>query len=353
MELALYHDPLGYYNQDRILIGKGGDFVTSPHTGPLFGALIANQIEEFASILKVDDFTITEMGAGSGYLAKDILRHLKKHRKHLFSRLRYVIIEPADNWKNYQEANLEEFIHKVSWVKCLDDINGLSGCFISNELLDAFPVHLIQKEGGLFKELFVTIDSNEMFTYVPVEIQDESLKGYINILPGDLPEGYRSEVSLDMKRWIEEVASRIKSGFVLTIDYGHVRTEYFNPSRNRGTLLCYKDHMVDENPLDNPGDKDITAHVNFSDLKDWADGCGLMTIGFTEQWAFLASLDFQRTFEEYFGKIEPFSPLLASVKMLIMPQGMGQTHKVLILGKNVPTDLRLKGFSLKDISHRL
>ncbi|MCK4823757.1 SAM-dependent methyltransferase, partial [bacterium] len=135
---------------------------------------------------------------------------------------------------------------------------------------------------------------------------------------------------------------------------GHTRKEYFLPARNRGTLLAYMNHRVNEDLYERPGEQDLTAHVNFSDLHRWGQDVGFFTLGYAPQWAFLAGLDFEETFMELSGgKFDPFSPELAAVKMLLLPQGMGESHKVLVQGKGVPSDLALKGFSLKNIMKRL
>ena len=113
-------------------------------------------------------------------------------------------------------------------------------------------------------------------------------------------------------------------------------------------------HRVNEELYERPGEQDLTAHVNFSDLHEWGQDVGFFTLGYAPQWAFLAGLDFEKTFMELSGgKFDPFSPELAAVKMLLLPQGMGESHKVLVQGNGVSSDLALKGFSLKNIMKRL
>jgi SAM-dependent MidA family methyltransferase len=357
MKLCLYDKEMGYYSSEIIPIGKHGDFVTSPHANPLFGALIAVQIQEFYEILEARDFCLVEFGAGFGHLAKDILSYLKKRK--FYDRLSYVIIESHEKVENVQKETLSPFGEKVRWYKDISELGRFKGCIVSNELLDAFPVNVVKKikymvSPSNYEELFVGLDENNNFKEIGLPLKDEELKEYVKELPDGLPEGYRTEINLGIKDWLKSINSCLEKGFLLTIDYGYTWKEYFHPSRNRGTLLSYKDQQISEDFFKNPGEQDLTAHVNFTDLSRWGEEMGLFTMGYSPQWSFLASLDFEKTFYELAGgKIDPFSPLLSGVKMLILPQGMGESHKVMIQGKGVDCSTKLKGFTLKNVKEKL
>ncbi|MCD6197977.1 MAG: SAM-dependent methyltransferase [Deltaproteobacteria bacterium] len=352
MEMALYHEKYGYYSRSYVPIGKKGDFITSPHTHCLYGALHARQIEEFWNILDCTPFTVVEMGAGAGYLAQDILSYLSN--KEIFKSINYIIVEHKAETAAYQQDLLKSFINKISWIGRLSDLDSVTGCIISNELLDAFPVHLIQKEDSNFNEIYLDFKKDGSLTEVFADLSTPQLVEYVKELPSDLPDGYRTEANLSINKWISELGGIISKGFVVTTDYGYTRKEYFHPGRNRGTLLAYINHSVNEELYERVGEQDLTAHVNFSDLHRWGKEVGFSTLGYVPQWAFLAGLDFEETFLELSGgKFDPFSPELAAVKMLLLPQGMGESHKVLVQGRGVPSDLVLKGFSLKNIMKRL
>lgn len=351
MEICLYDEAIGYYSTGQHPVGKKGDFVTGPSSTSLFGALIANQIREFRSILEIDHMTIVEMGAGSAILARDLLEHLDRKDG---DRFRYVIVEPFDSMRSFQKSVLGPMAGRVTWVETLDDLTLSPDCFLSNELIDAFPVHVVQKSDTGFKELHVCLDEKGEFQECLRDITDVTLQDYVSGMPMSLTVGYRTEVNTWMKTWIEKVASLMHRGFIITIDYGYSARDFFHPARNRGTLLSYKDHAVLDNVLLNPGDQDITAHVNFSDLDRWGKAVGLVTLGFAPQWSFLASLDFEETFYELSGgRFDPFSPMLAGVKMLILPQGMGETHKVLVQAKGMDAKTELKGFRMRNIRKKL
>ena len=352
MEMCLYDKEYGYYTGQSLPIGCSGDFVTGPHTGPFFGTLIARQLIQFYYILQNNKFSLIEMGAGSGYLAYDILSYFKKE---LLDNIKYIIIEPNDNNIFIQKNILRDFLDNITWVKTIRDISPDRYCLISNELLDAFPVHLIQKTGRIFKEIYVDFDNkNKLFIESLGNLSSTELELYTSRLPDCLDEFYKTEVNLNLKKWIYDVSAVITNGFVMTIDYGYTKNEYFSPSRNRGTLLAYKGHMIYEDILARPGEQDLTAHVNFSDLHGWGMGAGFKTVGYSPQWAFLGGLDFEEVVLELMdGKIDPFSPKLAEIKALILPQGMGSSHKVMLQTKGFEQTSVLKGFKIKNMVNRL
>ncbi|MGQ9745931.1 MAG: SAM-dependent methyltransferase, partial [Dissulfurimicrobium sp.] len=228
-------------------------------------------------------------------------------------------------------------------------------CVISNEFLDSFPVHLIQKSGGVFKEIYIDFDNqNKLFIESLGSLSSTDLELYTKTIPDYLEESYRTEVNLNIKNWIYDISKVITSGFVMTIDYGYTKNEYFSPLRNRGTLLAYKGQMVYEDILARPGKQDLTAHINFSDLHKWGMSAGFKTVGYSPQWAFLGGLDFEEVVLGLMdGKIDPFSPKLAEIKALIFPQGMGSSHKVMIQAKGLEEIPALKGFKIKNMINRL
>lgn len=348
MELCLYHESYGYYRGSMPPIGIKGDFVTSPHANKLFGTLLANQIKEFWDLLGTTEISIVEMGAGAGYLAYDILSSFKSLG--LIEQVSYLIIEPNQKYIDFQKNILNPFLSHVCWFNKLDDLPDISGCFISNELLDSFPVHLIKKIKNSYFELSIFLNGNN-FELKNTPITNTMLLDYlanIEIQSDD----YQTEVNLELKEFLSLLSKKIKKGFVLTIDYGYTKSEYLSPVRNRGTLLAYKSHKVIEDVLLEPGEQDITAHVNFSDLSFWGSDFGFETVGYTSQWAFLASLDFEDTVKKLYPEITPFSPELAGIKSLIFPHGMGDSHKVMIQGKNITVN-NLKGFKFKNNKNRL
>ena len=161
------------------------------------------------------------------------------------------------------------------------ELSAIEGCILSNELLDAFPVHLVEMDEEL-KEIYVAVADGH-FTEIKGALSTDSLASYLKEFSIELPAGYRTEINLRIRDWLASSSEILSKGFILTIDYGYPAREYYSEERNRGTLLCYYHHQVNENPYQNIGVQDITAHVNFSSVKKWGEEFGLKTLGFCNQ----------------------------------------------------------------------
>jgi SAM-dependent MidA family methyltransferase len=236
MELALYHPQFGYYTTAcRPRIGRRGDYFTSVSVGPLFGQILARQFQLWGVT------EVIEFGGHRGQLRDDVLAAAPE--------LRYRVVEIGEEWPDK-----------------------LSGCVFSNEFLDALPVHRVVGA----REVYV----NENFTEELGPLSDPRLPR--------LPEGYRSEFNLRALDWLEAIARRLtESAYILTIDYGFERAEYFAPRFKDGHLQCYYRHRKSGNPYQHIGEQDITAHVEFSSLIEHGEKLGLQTVLFTTQERFL------------------------------------------------------------------
>jgi SAM-dependent MidA family methyltransferase len=349
MEMSLYEPGLGYYSSESTEIGRAGDFYTSPHLHTVFGAMIGKQLEEMWEVMgRPTDFCAVEFGAGAGYMCKDILDYL--HNKELFNSLTYVLVEQNPFIQNKQKILLEIFSGKITWVSSLKGLSNIKGCILSNELLDAFPVHLIEM-GNELKEIYVTND-NGNFYEIKGHLSTDALADYIREFSIDLPAGYRTEINLRIKDWLRSVNELLSEGFILTIDYGYPARDYYSEERNRGTLLCYHMHQVNENPYANIGKQDITAHINFSSVKRWGEELGLKTIGFCQQGTFLVSLGIDEMINELYRNSSDYLFEVAKIKRLILPGTIGETHKVMIQYKGQHNP-ELRGFSIKNQKDKL
>ncbi|MEG4840086.1 class I SAM-dependent methyltransferase [Microcoleus sp. B9-D4] len=302
MHLALYHPQHGYYNSDRQSIGKQGDFITSSHWGADFAEVLAQQFVEMWEILgQPQNFAIVEMGAGRGTFAENVLQYLQIKYPDLFHILEYIIIELSPVLQAEQRQTLAD-IKCVKWCNW-DEIvnNSIVGCFFSNELVDALPVHQFILEEGQFKEIYVAAETpqNEQeeinFVEVVGEVSTPKIGEYLDLVSINLSasaygDGYRSEVNLAALDWMSTVAQKLQRGYLLTIDYGYPAHRYYNPRRREGTLQCYYRHRYHNNTYINVGRQDLTAHVNFTALERQGELCGLDVVGFTQQALFLMAL---------------------------------------------------------------
>ncbi|HEX4999863.1 MAG TPA: SAM-dependent methyltransferase [Terriglobia bacterium] len=309
MEAVLYHPRFGYYTSDRNPIGKeGADFYTSSDLDPGFGRLVARKLSELAA--EFESFTVVELGAGTGALARDILA------AHPFT---YRILERSAAMRERQRQTLGGF--DVEWIDELPA--GLTGCVFSNEFFDALPAHRVVRRSGMLREICVGEGFREVECDLKIEIDE-------NDIP--IAEGHSTEINLDARQWMARIGACLQRGYHLAIDYGYLRREFY--ARPSGTVMSYWRHQAVEDPYARIGEQDITTHVNFSDLIDAGAAASLETVSFTSQMQFLIDLGIL----DEIGRLSAASDAdsirrLQALKKLILPGGMGERFKVLLQRK--------------------
>jgi SAM-dependent MidA family methyltransferase len=291
-------------------------------------------------------FDLVEMGAGQGILASHILNYIQQQYPDFLAAVKYIIVEKSQSLKQEQQQRLQDF--PVDWCN-LEEIpsKSINGCFFSNELVDAFPVHQFTLAAGELREIYVTIgqqseeensalpfDSAQgkpLFMEIIGEPSTPQLGEYFKLVEIDLSQntyenGYRSEINLAALNWLGIVADCLERGYVLTIDYGYPAHRYYNPRRSQGTLQCYYQHRHHDNPYINIGQQDITAHVDFTALSSWGERCGLKNMGWTQQGLFLMALGIGERLAALSSQQQPISQLLQrreGLHQLINPGGLG------------------------------
>jgi SAM-dependent MidA family methyltransferase len=358
MDLALYDAEVGYYARAPQRSGCAGDFFTSVDVGSLFGELLQRQIAEMAAILAgvptgrtgtAEDagpaFDLVEAGAGNGRLAADILRATRRRDPSLYGRTEVHLAEASAEARSAQRETLAEVADRLrSSSDALPE--RFEGVLVANELLDAFPVHqVVMREDGL-REVYVDARSagptGDRFVLVEGPPSTPALREHLARLQVVLEPGWRAEINLRAVDWIRDVARRLVRGFVILIDYGHDARELYSATHSAGTLTTYSTHTVegpDDGPgraprwLRRPGEQDITAHVDFTSVRATAESEGLTTLGFLDQTYFVMGL----LCPEHLANTTGAATLQKSLalKTLLMPGGLGSTHKVLLLGKGV------------------
>ncbi|MBI3593123.1 MAG: SAM-dependent methyltransferase [Nitrospirae bacterium] len=207
---------------------------------------------------------------------------------------------------------------------------------------------MISKSSKLFQDAFSVRDDDLIEVKKPCS---REITEYFKAFHVDLPGGYKTEANLRIKDWLSNINNKLDSGFVLTIDYGYPSWEYYSEERSRGTLLCYHQHQINENPYQHIGEQDLTTHVNFSSLKRYGEDWGIKTIGFCPQGTYIVSLGIDEVIREIYGDLpDPFE--IAKIKGLILPQGMGESHKIMIQYKG-DGDINLRGFNLRNQMQKL
>ena len=344
MEAALYAPSGGYYNRSK-RIAAAGDFFTSPSAHPAFGALICAQLREMARLLDdPDPFTVLEMGAGDGTLARDIAAYAPRLDPGFAARLRYVAIDRAGGGRDIPRTPAGAETVRASGLP----IRRAVGCVLSNELLDSFPVHRFVIRDGAVRELYIALDGDRL-------VEEEgppstpAIEARVESAERQLPDGYHGEVNLGLDAWADEVSSALDRGFVLAVDYGHSAEDLYGPERSSGTLRCYYRHTLGADPLRNVGEQDITAHVDFSAADAALRARGFSRAGATTQAEFLGALGFQsmiRRLRALCGTQGALDTNRMAMLALVKPDGLG-AHKVVAHAKGVEAAL-LTGFRVDE-----
>ena len=352
MELCLYEPELGYYSRAREQFGKAGDFYTSSDVHAVFGRLLARQFEEmWRAVDSPARLDVIELGPGRGLFARDVLDWSAKQFPEFSRALQYALVEQSARLRTKLQERLPEHIAdgrceifdslEASASRAGDDI-----IIFANEFFDALPVEVIDCRGavrvgyenGRFTETFAALSPAE----------NEFLDRY-GVRPG---EGERVETSLASLRWMERITKAFdqRRGFLVFIDYGYSREEQL-AGRHRDTIMTYRRHSASASPYEAPGEQDITAHVNFSALREVGVERGLETLALLTQSQFLIGIGEETQFADAFQDCtlpQERTKVALQLKHLIAPSGMGETFQVLLMSHSVAHDkaARLGGLKL-------
>ena len=345
MDLALYHPVHGYYTRAARRTGRAGDFLTSVDIGPVFGELLARQFAEMWHVLRGAEsripnpespfFDLVEAAAGDGRLARDILDAAARHHADWYASTRLHLVDTAPTARDAQLETLGPHARVlVSSSAAVPE--SVEGTIFANELLDALPTHaVIMRQDGL-REIFVDLDGDSLVQCEGPPSTPE-LNKYLSRAGVELEPGWRAEINLQAVQWTRRAARSLRRGFLVLIDYGHEATELYSATHAAGTLATFRRHVSSDwqTLLDDPGEHDITAHVDLSTVKRTCEEEGLVTLGRLDQTYFLLGLGLG----DIVGASEASAPAAIkkrlAFKTLILPGGLGSTLKVLIFGKDV------------------
>ncbi len=345
MELALYDPTHGYYASGKAVLGKNGDFFTSVSVGAIYGRILASVCREVWEILgQPEEFIIVEQGANDGAMAHDILGFIGAFEDSFARSISYLIVEPFEVNASRQRKKLCDH-RNVSWLSSVADLPPFIGIHLSNELLDAFPVHSLRWDGENWEEECVGQVDNEL-TWIVHPIACEALASLAKELPSDLPAGFRVEVNPGLNPWLNVMFEKLRLGLVLTVDYGQAGVDRYAPHRADGTLLAYKGHRRFTDLFKAPGDHDITAQVDFTALARSAREIGFEILGYNDQHHFLvgAAESWLRSLGDFSDRSDAAQKELRALQSLLNPGSMGIQFKAIGLGKKLPTGKPLSCF---------
>jgi SAM-dependent MidA family methyltransferase len=290
---ALYHESKGYYSDPGRRVGRKGDFYTSVSVGPLFGEFLSDFLAGVWSALgRPDRWTVGEQGGHDAQLARDVMTALSTLHPEVAAVTDWVMVENRPAWREIQKNTLRSagLESRMTWVENLSGLPASTGLFLSNELVDAFPVDSVSFRQGQWWERRVGWNpGEERFVWVDVAASAEMLRSVDRL---GLPpmEDWVGEIRSAAERWAEELFQQIPEGVILTIDYGDTAEVLYGPTHSGGTLRAYSGHRLDPDLLSDPGGKDLTAHMDFSLLRRQGQAEGWRTRGYLDQHRFLTAL---------------------------------------------------------------
>lgn len=334
MTAALYEPGLGYYASGTRQIGRQGDFFTSVSVGPLFGELLARRfLREWHESGCPSRWRIIECGAHDGQLAADVLATLMTLDRQAFEALEYVIPEPQPVLQAAQRQTLGQFHERV---RLIDDpqllaADPLPGIAFGNEWLDALPFHLVERRGDQWLERRVALAPGGTWGWQSAEIHDPQLRAALARLGEDFPNGYLTEVRTCYPTLLAPLVCGLHHALMIWIDYGFARPDYYHAQRTQGTLRTFAHHRAGDDPLDNPGQTDITAHVDFTAVAEAAKSLGGHPTRFVNQGSWLTATARPWLLEQE-GKAQ--ASFVRPFQTLTHPAALGGRFQVLELSWN-------------------
>ncbi|QOR65513.1 SAM-dependent methyltransferase [Cytobacillus suaedae] len=339
MNIVLYHPEIGYYMKPKEKIGKGGDFITTSNISNVFGTLFANV---FHKLLQKGDIKphLCEIGGGNGRFAKAILDELQRIDSELYGNLTYTLIESSSYHQSLQQSILEA--HRgIQQFQSLEDMQKIypefNGILFSNELYDAFPVKVIEKQNNELYEVMVGLDSEGELVESSTLLTNEAILTYLEEQKIFLKDKQRFEIPLAMQDHIQKLGSWLNKGIVITVDYGYTNEEWMEPEHSKGSLRGYYKHQLYENPLEHPGEMDLTTHIHFDSLITTGEKNGLHYVTKLRQDRFLLAAGILDYLQEHHDT-NPFSEKSKqnrALRSLIMEGSMSAAFHVVIQEKNV------------------
>ena len=340
METALYAPGTGYYARRCTPWDGAGDYVTGPQVHAAFGAAVAGFMAEAdAAIGSPQPIDLVEVGGGDGALLADLCDVLRAGSPGVYERLRVWSVEQGEASRATQRRRLAAHAGRVTWLGAIDALpGGLRGAVVSNELLDAFPVHRVVWRAGELRELWVGVEG-ALFVEHEGPLSSERLDEYLELNQVRLREGQRAEICLAVEPWLAAVATRLAAGFLLTIDYGADSEVLYDAARPQGSLVCQHRYQLVGDPFIRVGEQDITAHVDLGNLRRLGAACGLETVGECSLAVFLVGFGAARGAAMPVGAGGGAMQRHLGLRHLLFTE-IGDAHRVVLQAKNVAGALR-------------
>jgi SAM-dependent MidA family methyltransferase len=338
MELCLTHPEFGYY-VSRDPLGREGDFTTAPEVSQMFGELLGLWA---ASVWKAIGspplLRLIELGPGRGTMMADALRALRVVPP-LYQSLSIHLVEINPVLRDKQKSLLSG-ARDIAWHDSIDDIPDGPAIIFANEYFDVLPIHQVVRRETGWHERTVEVDANGDLAFGATAEPVPHFEVLLPPLVRSAPIGAVFEWRPDAE--IMKIASRVRDqdGAALIIDYGHVRSDAGD------TFQAIARHSFAD-PLKDPGQADVTAHVDFQALARAAEDLGARVHGPVTQGDFLKRLGIETRAVTLMAKAshEVSEDISGALKRLVGGGrgGMGSMFKVLAVSE--PNLMSLAGFA--------
>ncbi|SDY61506.1 class I SAM-dependent methyltransferase [Thermoactinomyces sp. DSM 45892] len=340
MNTSLYHPKWGYYSHNRIKLGKKGDFYTNAHVGDVYGTVLAkafvSEVEKWKSsqVSKGSVWQLVEMGSGDGRLMEQMIRALAGFGVSS-DEMEIYLVETSSMHRKIQQERLQSMSpYSIQWCEKVEEIQpGDYTILTSNELVDAFPIHLLEWDGTRWLEVYIREGDGRWLEELG-DCSSEELSQAIQELPTPSKVGQRVEMNLYAKKWLQTLSTWMNTGVIFTIDYGVSMDELYVDFRYQGTIRGFCEHQIVSHLPDRVGEVDLTAHVNFDLLKQWGETYELETISHQLQSEFLLEQGILELMPS--PSPDPFSSTekaRRAIQQLVHPQWMGEAFQVLVQTK--------------------
>ena len=344
MELCLYHPQHGYYNSSRVRLGATGDFYTSAHVAPVFARILARHFQRtWVALGKPDPYDLVELGPGDGLLASELFSWIGRRFPDMSACLRYTAVEQSARFRKRLQESLSRYGSRTGIAEDLTagPEAGFQGSVFANEFFDALPIHMLFWRDGRWRERYVSLSGEELAWHegepsTPELTQEAELRFVPSLESTERENGWVAEICPRAGTWIERISGRLQRGEILLIDYGYTLEEWQRGRFPQGSALGYRKHQTVGDLLSHPGEQDLTAHVNFSQLTAAGKQCDMPVRDLQSQASFLMKLGQEDEFGEVFADCDSEVERIRRsqlLKTLILPQGMGEAFRVLRMEK--------------------
>ena len=332
METALYDPEEGYYST-RVALGFEGDYLTSPDLGTHFGRSLGRAfIDVWTALGRPAAWDVVEAGAGRGTLLRDVLVSLERERPDAARAARLAIVEVSPRLRAQQSSSLEG--RDIRWASDARALAPLEGVIFANEVLDAFPVHVLARVDDGIREVFVDEKDGRLVEM----LRAPSAPDLRYRVPEGLAAGGRWEASPEAEGWVAGLAAALVRGYVLFIDYGGDEAELLS-RLGSGTVRGFSRHRILSDPFAEPGAHDLTASVNFTAVRRAAEGAGLRYVGRASQRDALVALGIRDLTSRPTTAIEQLRDFgrRSAIDTLLDPAGLGG-FEVVCFAKDAPQE---------------